>query len=311
MIDISIAQLQHFVALADTGSFTKAAERSRRSQAAFSRSIATLESQVRAPLVDRIGHRNELTPFGRIVLQHARNVIADVEMLARTSEEYAQGTGGHFRIGLGSTPNAMLSVPLLTYVSRHKSNLRITISSGAPERQIAALRDRQIDALIVETRAVLPRPDLLVEHLVELRNGLLCRPDHPLMRHAEVPFEALLDYPVASTAVSAEATRFLLDRFGPDAHPERLVTLQCDDVRSLLDVVEASDAVFMGVVAAGRDRVRAGRLVAIATSGIPLSSVFSIITVRGRAEPLSFPTIRDIVRESLSDADLPPGGTIS
>ena len=33
----------------------------------------------------------------------------DVEMLARTSEEYAQGTGGHFRIGLGSTPNSSRS----------------------------------------------------------------------------------------------------------------------------------------------------------------------------------------------------------
>lgn len=301
MMDISLVQLRHFVALADTGSFTKGAERALRSQAAFSRSISMLEAQVGAPLVDRIGHRNELTPFGRVVLQHARNVIADVDMLARTAQEYAKGTGGHFRLGLGSTPNAMLSVPLLAYVSNRRLNLRITITAGPTELQVKALRERQIDALIVEARSVSPTPDLLIERVAELPTGLLCRPDHPLVRRRKFRFRDFLDYPIASTSMSDEAARYLLDTFGYEAHPDRFVSLQCDDVRSLLDVVQASNAIFIGVVTVASELLRTGKLVAITTPSATLQSVFSIVTLRGRATPLSWPAIRKIVHEILSN----------
>ena len=49
----TIAQLRHFIALADSGSFTRAADSTRRSQAAFSRSIAMLEAHLGAALVER------------------------------------------------------------------------------------------------------------------------------------------------------------------------------------------------------------------------------------------------------------------
>lgn len=299
MIDVSIVQLRHFVALADNGSFTKAAERSLRSQAAFSRSIGALEAQLGAALVDRIGHRNELTPLGRIVLQHARNVIADVDHLTRTSQEYSKGSGGHFRLGLGSTPSALLSEPLLAYASHRRANMRITLTFGKSELQIEALRERQTDAVIVETRSILPTPDLAIEHIAELPTGLLCRPGHPLTRRKRIRFQDLLAYPVASTSMSDEAIRFLVESFGPDAHPDKFVSLQCDEIRSLLDVVQTSNAVFIGVVAAAAAFLRDGSLVLLEGPGPTLNSVFSIATLRGRGTPLSFPAIRNIVRETL------------
>ncbi|AJA11756.1 LysR family transcriptional regulator (plasmid) [Sphingopyxis fribergensis] len=301
MIDISLTQLQHFVALADTGSFTKGATRVHRSQAAFSRSIAMLEEQVGARLIDRIGHSNELTPFGRIILQHARNVIADIDTLTRTAEEHANGIGGHFRLGLGSTPRAILSVPLLAYVSNHPKNLRITLTSGPTETQLQALRAQQVDALIVEARSVSPTPDLLIEHVADLKTGLLCRPDHPLARRKAFRFRDLLDYPVASTSISDEAARFLVERYGPEAHPDQFISLQCDEVTSLLKVAQTTTAVFMGVIATARDLVRDGKLVRIQTSDISIISKFSIITLRGRTMPASIPVIRTIIDEMLSD----------
>ena len=201
MADISLTQLSHFIALADTGSFTKGADRVLRSQAAFSRSIAVLEAELGAPLVDRIGHRNELTPFGRLILQHARSIMADVDALSRTSEEYARGSGGHFRLGLGATPSALLSVPLLAHVARHQRNLRITITSGPSELQLNSLREQQIDAMIAEARQIEPTPDLSLENITELPTGLLCRADHPLTRGG--PLDLQQAYIWLSMAVAA------------------------------------------------------------------------------------------------------------
>ncbi|WP_153064333.1 LysR family transcriptional regulator, partial [Acidovorax sp. ST3] len=58
---MNLSQLAHLVALLETGSFTRAAESLHLSQPAFSRSIQLLEAELGAPLVDRIGKRNEAT----------------------------------------------------------------------------------------------------------------------------------------------------------------------------------------------------------------------------------------------------------
>ena len=123
-----------------TGSFTRAADRCHLSQSAFSRSIAMLESDLSATLVDRVGRRCELTAVGQSVLEHARHVVFEAEELARAVAVHAQGFSGNFRLGMGSTPGALVSGPLLAYVANACPGLRIAISRGHIDEQLAALR---------------------------------------------------------------------------------------------------------------------------------------------------------------------------
>jgi DNA-binding transcriptional LysR family regulator len=65
---MTLVQLRHLIALAQTGSFSKAAEAVFLTQPALSRSVRALEDEFGAPLFDRVGRRIELTPFCRDTL---------------------------------------------------------------------------------------------------------------------------------------------------------------------------------------------------------------------------------------------------
>ena len=75
-------QLRHLLALAETESFSRAAERLHLTQSALSRSIQALEQELGESLLDRIGKRNELTPAGRTVVEHARRVVNEMDELS-------------------------------------------------------------------------------------------------------------------------------------------------------------------------------------------------------------------------------------
>ena len=60
---MNIKHLEHLLALADTGSFSRAAEKLFITQSALSRSIQSLEDDLGGKVLDRIGKRNELTPL--------------------------------------------------------------------------------------------------------------------------------------------------------------------------------------------------------------------------------------------------------
>ena len=90
----TIRQLSYFVALADTGSFTRAAEQMGVSQPSLSQQIRGLETIIGAPLFER-GGPAILTPLGRELLARARSILldlADLEDVRATSADSLIGT---------------------------------------------------------------------------------------------------------------------------------------------------------------------------------------------------------------------------
>ncbi|MEQ1594106.1 MAG: LysR family transcriptional regulator [Casimicrobium sp.] len=298
----NFAQLRHLIALSETGSFTQAARAVNRSQPAFSRSIAELESDVGAPLVDRVGHSNELTFIGRAVVEHARQVVFEADELARCVSDHLGGRAGHFRFGLGSTPSALLMGPLLTYAAISQPAPKITLSRGPIEQQVTALRERRLDALVVDMRAVNPTRDLTIERIASLKTGILTRPNHPLqVRSQKACFADLRRYPVASTSISDEVIRLLVSTFGPEGHPSELVTLCCEDINSLLAACCDSDALFMGVIATGRHHIENGTLVELPFDTRGLDAHFALVRLARQVVPPAFAPVRQLIMDFLHD----------
>ena len=116
---MNLRHLEHWLALADTGSFSRAAEKLHITQSALSRSIQALEEDLGGPLVDRVGKKNELTPLGRSVMERARRIVHEAQELKQGAALLQQGGLGALRVGLGSGPGAMLMTPWLVYMARH------------------------------------------------------------------------------------------------------------------------------------------------------------------------------------------------
>ncbi len=294
---MTLVQLRHLLSLAQTGSFSKSASVLFLTQPALSRSIRALEVELGQPLFDRIGRRSEVTPFGREVIERARQLVGAADDLRDSGVQMARGKAGTLRIGLGSGPGAMLMSPLLMHMATHHPQLRLEISRGSTELLERSLRERTIDALVVDARSLAPAPDLRATETYEMRGAFLCRRGHPLTRkRGGVNFDQLLVYPIASTPLSDEVARVLVERYGPDAHPARCVTLRCEEIPSLVELTRHSDAVLIAIRAAGRDLVELSMKPALNAT-----ARFAIATLAGRSEAPALPIVRRLMQELLRD----------
>lgn len=120
---------------------------------------------------------------------------------------------------------------------------------------VQQLRDRTLDALILDIRSLSPANDLQVEPLCELPGAFMCRKGHPLAKLKSVRLEQVCAYPVASTPLSDEVARVLIERYGPQAHPDQMVKLRCEEISSLLDVARSTQTVVVAVRALAPDLV--------------------------------------------------------
>ena len=98
---MNLQHLKHWLALAETGSFSRAAEKLFITQSALSRSIQALEDELGGALVDRMGKRNELTPLGQSVLARARRIVHEAAELKQGAALLQQGGLGTLHLGPG------------------------------------------------------------------------------------------------------------------------------------------------------------------------------------------------------------------
>lgn len=294
---MTLVQLRHLISVAETGSFSRSAEALFITQPALSRSIRALEEELGQSLLDRIGWRSELTPFGREVVDRARRLVADAVNLKESAERLLAGQAGGVRLGLGSGPGVILTVPLLQHMATHHPAARVEVAHASTTMLEQALRDRRLDALVVDIRSVAPSPDLQVEPLAELRGTFMCRPGHPLLAlKGPVRFKDLRRYPLATIPLSDEIGRLLVERYGPQAHLDDCVTVLSEDIAALAQVARSTDAVLLSIRAAAPDLME-----------VPLrpafdgTARFGLVTLAGRSEPPLLAVVRQLIAERLHD----------
>lgn len=292
---MTLVQLRHLIALADAASFSKAAQAVHLSQPALSRSIQALEDEFGQPLFDRVGRRIELTAQGREVASRARQIVFDADELHATGRGARAHVGGALRIGMGSGAGAMLMGPLLRRVCDEHRTLRLEIRRGATDLLVHALRARELDGLVVDARSLKPEPDLRADFVYEMRGAYMVRRGHPLLRRrGALAFDALRAYPIASTPLSDELARILVERYGPHAHPDVSVGLRCDELSSLVELVRESDAILLAVRAAAPDLVELKLAPAL-----DATARFGLVTLARRSEPPALALVRTLMQQRL------------
>ena len=292
---MTLVQLRHLISLAATGSFTRSANESSVTQPALSRSIQTLEEELGQPLFDRIGHRSELTAFGREIVKRAQRLIIGADELLACGRRMADGRAGSLRVGLGSSPAALLMTPILELGATKESALRIACTHGDSEQLLRGLRSRNLDALVIELRTIKPATDLHVTSVIEMRSVLMCRPGHPLTSaRGKLGFDEVNAYPIVATLLDDEVAREMTESYGPLAHPDEFLSAQSNDLRSLIEVVRKTDTLLLGVRNAAPELVEL--TMTPARRGV---SRFGIVTLAGRAEAPALPKLRELLEQKL------------
>lgn len=276
-------RIRNFLALVEHGTFHKAAEAIHLSQSALSRSIQALEEELGGPLFDRTGHRVQLTPFGRSLTQRARQLLFEANQMQREMTLLRSGDLGNIAIGMSPTSASVCLRQCLSALARSHPQLHVLAAIGRTPEIIEDLRADKYDFGVVDVSAVDDTHGLEVEYLEPLPGGFLCRRGHPLLTEETVTIDALRQYPIACSPVSKPFAKRMVEVFGAEGHPDRLVTILCDNYEIQRDLALDSDVVLMSVFAIVRREIGAGDLLILKTSPeLILPGRYAIVRLLGR-----------------------------
>ena len=291
---MTLTQLKHMSELAKTGSFIKSAENLFLTQPALSRSIKSLEDELGAKIFDRQGRQTTLTVFGEEIWRRSQVLLDLAKELKETNRHFKDGLSGQLKVGMGSGPGAMLMTPLLQYIAVNYPHLHLEVARGKTEMLVESLRARHLDALVVDARSIKPAQDLKIEIIYETPGAFMVRKDHPLTKLKKIKIEDLSKYPMASTALSEEVHRIIIDRYGKDANLDEVVNIKCSEISSLVDVALRSDTVLLAI------RNAAPGLTELdLTPALNATARFGFVTIENRTESPLLTHVRKFIQESL------------
>lgn len=146
---MEIQQLRYVCAIAETGSFSRAAELCRIAQPSLSQQIQKLEEDVGARLFDRLGRRVRPTEAGHAFLPHARAILSQLDAARASVADKAANTQGRLTVGVIPTI-APYKMPGYTAVFTQRfPDARLRIVEETTPALVEGLRDLSVDIAIM------------------------------------------------------------------------------------------------------------------------------------------------------------------
>ena len=183
-----------FLAVAESGSFSRAGERLHLSQPAVSKRIAALEAELGHPLFDRIARRVSLTDAGRALLPHARRLLDDLEDARRALSHLSERIAGRLSLGTSHHIGLHRLPPVLRAFVQQHPEVDIDIHFMDSEIACATVLAGELELGIV-TLPPEPLANLDVQRLWTDRLAVVVAPDHPLLKKRRPKLAALADWP--------------------------------------------------------------------------------------------------------------------
>lgn len=185
---MELNQLRYAVAIADTGNFTRAAERCNVTQPSLSQQVITLERELGHKLFHRLGRKAVLTEAGTVFLKRARRILVEVENAAKELTDNP-ALDRSITVGAIQTVAPYLLLPLIEKCQRELPNLQINIREDFRSDLVRAVVEGDLDLALV----TLPvkDPQVAVELLMTEPLLLVVAKNHPFSSRQEISFQDL------------------------------------------------------------------------------------------------------------------------
>jgi LysR family nitrogen assimilation transcriptional regulator len=234
---MDLKQLEYFVRVAELGSFTRAALALDVAQPALSRQVRLLEVELRQNLLIRNGRGATPTEAGKLLLEHGRGILHQVE---RAREELGRVRGalaGRVAIGLPPSLARVITVPLTRAFRAQLPEASLSISEGLSATMQEWLHTGRLDIAVLYNAT--PAPDLEITPLME-EELLLVQPRPPGLAEEPPPPPVPLAEVAALPLVIPSRPNAL--RMHVEAEMAAIglrptVALEIDGVSAILDLV--------------------------------------------------------------------------
>jgi DNA-binding transcriptional LysR family regulator len=232
---MDLGQLSYFVAVAEEGQFTRAANRVSVAQPAVSAQIRRLERELGEALFHRDRRGVTLTTAGDALLPHARAALAAAE---RGRDAIASLRGllhGRLRIGVAGPIDHRLADALGDFHRAHPA-IEIGLVNEHNEPLLTAVANGEIDAAIVGIGAQ-PLPPTVRSRVVAVEPLVLAvRRGHPLSRRRTITIAELHEHPML-TLTQGSGLRTVLENACRDAGFRPRITAEAGELDSLVELV--------------------------------------------------------------------------
>ena len=266
---MDLRQLEYFVRIAELGSFTRAAQVLDVAQPALSRQVRLLEVELRQNLLLRNGRGVTPTEAGKVLLEHGRGILHQVERAREDLGRVGGTLAGRVAIGMPPTVARMMAVPLTREFRKRMPNAALSISEGLSAAMLERLIAGRLDVALLYNASASPDIELTPLREEELMLfGAIPKASRSSKGKANPNPVALADVakmPLV-TPTRPNAIRMLIETTMSSIGCRPNVVLEIDGVEAILDLVAdgAGYAILPGyaINASGRpNAVRAIRIV--------------------------------------------------
>jgi DNA-binding transcriptional LysR family regulator len=284
---LELQQLRQVMALAEHGSFVRAAAALHISQPALSRSIQNLERRFGSELFVRSSGGVVPTDLGRLYMERARDVLRLADELDR--EAFTRGTLGAARVAVGGGPypaESFLGPAAARFVEQYPK-VSVHLHARNWDELLRELRSRELDFFVAETSTLQREPELEIAPMPSAHSAhFFARAGHPLAGHGTVRVEDIFAHPFVSP--SRIPPRILdpmlaAHRAGATARKNALPfpSIQCNGLAPVKRIVASSDAISASILSCVAAELKLGQLVLLGTAPW-LHLHYGIVSLKGR-----------------------------
>jgi LysR family hydrogen peroxide-inducible transcriptional activator len=301
---MELRHLETLIAIDEEGTFTAAADSLRTVQSNVSEQVRQLEAELGVTLLARGRSGATPTESGQVVLNHARRIRRELQML---HEDVAALQGlqvGRASFGIVGTASRWLVPALVADLRRRAPGIELRVNEGASERLLAEVLTEELAQAVVT--APVRDERLAVEQLLEEAMVGLAPPGVELPPDP-VPFEVLAQHPLVLPPVG-NPLRIEIEQVARARDVQLPVAVEIEGIRLITDLVAANAGVSILPETAIPPELTTVRLFTIAD--LPPRR---LALVSQKAAPLSLAdrAVRDTVLDIVADARGRPPRTLA
>ncbi len=237
---MDLRQLEMFRAVAEQGTFTRAADRLHVSQSAVSRQVQLLEEELGGSLLRRGAKGVSLTEAGELLLRMTHRIERDVEEARAEISQTHTLQRGILHLGGGMTVCLYILPRLLKRYRRLYPGVDIQITTGSSEKILELVRAHEVDLSLL-TLPILAK-DMEVVPVMKEEMVVVTAPGHPLAREKTIEPKSIGKFPLVLYEAGSN-TRKVLDQFFLEEGISAEVAMATENV----EIIKAMVAINLGV----------------------------------------------------------------
>lgn len=304
---IELQQMRQIVALAEHGSFVRAAAALHISQPALSRSIRNVEDRFGKELFLRSGSGIVPTDLGRLYVERARDLLRMADELE--GEAMLQGSlqRGRVAVGGGPYPAESFLGPAAARLVEQYPQVYVRIRAHNWDELLRLLRSRELDFFVADTSTLSREPDLEIEPLPSAHSvHFFARAGHALAAKRPLPAAEVLAWPFATPSrVPPRVLEPMLlahrAAAGATALPPPFPSIDCNGLAAVKRIIATSNAVSASILSCISTELEAGQFVLLGTEPW-MHLQYGIVSLRGRPWTQTAARLRAYVMEAEREA---------